>query len=411
MTHRRWCLAIPALSVLSFVVVACTGRGKENSTTDSAVAEKQATANSLTEGPFAFVSNEVSDNISIIDTRTDSVIGTIFVGKRPRGIRASPDRKTVFVALTGSPRGGPGIDESKLPPPDQRFDGIAEIDVATRRLRRILPGGPDPETFDVSADGRTLYVSNEDSATASVLDVATGRVTHRIPVGKEPEGVAISPDGRTVWVTSEAESKVTVIDTKSDSGLTSLATGKRPRNVVFAHDGSKAYVTAEMGGVVNVTDARNFRVVKTITIPGQGEKPMGAALSPDGGRLYVTTGRGGKVAVINTVMDSVVSMVSVGARPWGIAVTPDGRKVYVANGPSNDVSVVDTRTLRVIATIKVGSVPGGIAIIPASKAGQPRTAAIRGDPADTSARRPGVTTGRLPQSHRRLECAAETGDV
>src|SRR6476659_93690 len=36
-----------------------------------------------------------------------------------------------------------GVDESKLPPPDRRADGIAVIDVATLKPERALPGGND----------------------------------------------------------------------------------------------------------------------------------------------------------------------------------------------------------------------------------------------------------------------------
>jgi YVTN family beta-propeller protein len=46
--------------------------------------------------PLVYVSNEGSDNISIVDTHKDSVVSTIFVGKRPRGIRVSPDGKTIL---------------------------------------------------------------------------------------------------------------------------------------------------------------------------------------------------------------------------------------------------------------------------------------------------------------------------
>ena len=77
------------------------------------------------------MSNEIDGTVSVIDTATHQVLQSISVGKRPRGIRSSPDGKTVYVALSGSPMGGPNVDESKLPPPDRRHDGIGVIDVTT----------------------------------------------------------------------------------------------------------------------------------------------------------------------------------------------------------------------------------------------------------------------------------------
>src|SRR5258708_29306334 len=60
------------------------------------------------------VSNEDSGDVSIIDVAREEVTATVPVGKRPRGIKLSPDHKNVFVALSGSAKAGPGVDESKL---------------------------------------------------------------------------------------------------------------------------------------------------------------------------------------------------------------------------------------------------------------------------------------------------------
>ena len=84
------------------------------------------------------------------------------MGKRPRGVKVSHDGKTLYVALSGSPRGGPGVDESKLPPPDRSADGVGVVDLVARKLVRTLPSGQDPESFDLSQDGKHAFVSNEE---------------------------------------------------------------------------------------------------------------------------------------------------------------------------------------------------------------------------------------------------------
>src|SRR4051812_22654 len=58
-------------------------------------------------GFLVCVSNERSDDVTIIDGFSQQVLATIPVGKRPRGIHASPDGKTLFVAVSGSPISGP----------------------------------------------------------------------------------------------------------------------------------------------------------------------------------------------------------------------------------------------------------------------------------------------------------------
>ncbi|MBI3329985.1 MAG: hypothetical protein HYZ81_25165, partial [Nitrospinae bacterium] len=84
--------------------------------------------------PRAYVSNEKSNDLTVIDTETDKVIATVPVGERPRGIRLSPDGKKVYLALGEE-------------------DRIAVVDTATLRVTEKMPAGTDPEAFDVSPDG------------------------------------------------------------------------------------------------------------------------------------------------------------------------------------------------------------------------------------------------------------------
>jgi YVTN family beta-propeller protein len=154
----------------------------------------------------------MSGDLSIIDVDARRTIGRVALGKRPRGIVASPDGRLLYIALSGSPAAGPGVDESTLPPADKAADGIAVFDVAEGRVLRVIRGVSDPETIAVSPDGRSLYVASEDTGRLIVLDAEGGGIRAAIPVGGEPEGVAVSPDGALVYATSEADHMVTVIE-------------------------------------------------------------------------------------------------------------------------------------------------------------------------------------------------------
>lgn len=348
-------------AVATLVLAAC---GKERPALDGradTTAAPPASTGSV--GELAYVTNEDSQNLSVIDTRTDSVVATIAVGTRPRGVKVSPDGRTVYVALSGSPKCPPSMpdEECEKLKADKTKDGIAEVDVIARRVRRVLPGGSDPEQFDITSDGKRLYISNEDAGTASVVDVEKGTIDTTVKVGAEPEGVRISPDGKLVYVTAESDTSIRVLDASSGAVKARIKVGRRPRDVAFTPDGKRAYATAEVGGTVSVIDVANNQVVTTITLP-KDAKPMGVRVSPAGDRVYVATGRGGTVVVIDPATNKIVGSVKVGQRPWGIALTPDGSKLYTANGPSNDVSVVDTKKLQVIKTIPVGKIPWGVAI-------------------------------------------------
>src|SRR4051812_25502195 len=59
------------------------------------------------EGYLIYVTNERSGDLTVIDGETRKPVGTIPVGKRPRGIIASHDGKYLYVALSGSAISGP----------------------------------------------------------------------------------------------------------------------------------------------------------------------------------------------------------------------------------------------------------------------------------------------------------------
>src|SRR5258705_9050000 len=92
---------------------------------------------------LVFVSNERSGDVTVIDGAPDSVVGTFAVGKRPRGIHATPDGRRVFVTLSGSPRMAPGVDESRAPA-DKRADALGVIDPLARKIIHRLHVRSDP---------------------------------------------------------------------------------------------------------------------------------------------------------------------------------------------------------------------------------------------------------------------------
>ncbi len=141
------------------------------------------------DGYQVFVSNEKAGNLTVISGGDFKVVDTIPVGKRPRGIHASPDGKTVYVALSGTPiepppkldaNGNPvfekGHDDDDNVKADKTADGIGLVDAVNRKFLRKIPAGSDPEQFCLSPDGTRIYIANEDVSAATVLDAATGKV-------------------------------------------------------------------------------------------------------------------------------------------------------------------------------------------------------------------------------------------
>ena len=172
--------------------------------------------------PFAYVPNEKSASVSVIDTATDTVVRTLPGGQRPRGIAS--DGRHLFI--------------SEAP-----ADGLVIIDTtATEPTRRIVLG-KSPEGIGMSADRRLIAAAVEESNSVVLIDAATRRKLADIKVrGKNPEHAVFSPDGRWLLVSAEEAEQVDLIDVKARRQVAQIPVGKRPRGIGFTPDGRRAYV-------------------------------------------------------------------------------------------------------------------------------------------------------------------------
>jgi YVTN family beta-propeller protein len=325
-------------------------------------------------GYQVFVSNEKAGTVTVISGDDFKVTASIPVGKRPRGIHASPDGKIIYVALSGTPiEPPPELDTNGNPilkknsddnetKTDKSADGIGLVDVAQKTFLRKIPAGSDPEQFCLSPDGSRIYIANEDVSAATVLNAADGKVLSIIPVTREPEGVGVSPDGKFFYIGCETAGDVFGIDTATFKIIAHLQVHPRPRGVAFSPDGSRAFVTSESSGELNIIDTAQQKIAKVVALP-KGSRPQCIRVSADGKKIYASTGRGGTICVVDPATLEVLNTIKVGQRPWGIAISPDGKFLFAANGPSDDVSVVDLAAEKEIARVKSPGGPWGVEVV------------------------------------------------
>ncbi len=304
--------------------------------------------------PFAYVTNALSNNVSVIDTATNTVVATIPVGNFPLWVEITPDGARAFVTNTNS-------------------NNVSVIDTATNTVVATVPVGSAPQEVAITPDGTRAYVANQSSNNVSVINTATYAVDSTVTVGAGPRGVAITADGARAYVANTGSSSVSVIDTATDTVVATvpLPPGSRPFMVAITPDGAHAYVTNQGplppigSSTVLVIDTATNTVVATVTVENA---PAGVVITLDGTRAYVSNEFSNNVSVIDTATNTVVGdPIPVENFPIGIAITPDGARVYVAHGGStgDKVSVIDTATNTVIATIQAESAPFHVAITPA----------------------------------------------
>ncbi len=355
-------------------------------------------------GQLAYVTNSISDNVSVIDTATNTVAATINVGDSPTAVAVSPNGARAYVTNLGS-------------------DDVSVIDTATNTVLTTIGAGGAPTGVAVTPNGARAYVANSQSGDVSVIDTATNTLLTTIEVGPStsPFAVATSPDGSRIYVslTSGGEgASVAVIDTATNTVSATIGFGPA-FGLAVTPDGSQLYVattdTTDLNAVTVVNTATN--TVSATIDTGANTAPFGVAVTPDGNRVYVSLSGSagtGAVAVIDTATNAISTTINVGEVPLGVAVTPDGSHVYVANNDSGTVSVIDTATNTVSATIGVGGGPAGVAIAAVAMSPSPGLKAQVTSHTPVKVRRKperkAIVIGSLsPGRIVTLECRLETG--
>jgi YVTN family beta-propeller protein len=124
----------------------------------------------------------------------------------------------------------------------------------------------------------SVYVTNCDSNTVSVIDPTNNSAVATINVGACPTGATSNPKGSQVYVTNENDNTVSVIDTSTNTVVNTLEAVSRPFAVTFLPNGKQAYLSNTGSNIVSVIDPQRAVISGSITV---GFGPAGMVLSPD----------------------------------------------------------------------------------------------------------------------------------
>jgi YVTN family beta-propeller protein len=285
--------------------------------------------------PYAYIPNQVSNNVSVIDTSNNRVVASVNVGSYPYGVAVNQNGTKVYVTNQGSYT-------------------VSVINTTTNTVSATVTGFYYPQGVAVRPDGKKVYVANYFGKNVSVIDTATNTITATVKVGDFPNGIAVNSAGTKVYVTNQGNNNISVIDTSNNTVVASVNVEGSPYGVAVSPDGTKVYAALYANGKVSVIDTSNNTVVASVNV---GSTLYNLAVNPEGTKVYVACWLTDKVSVIDTSNNTVVALVNAVNSPYGIAVNPKGTKVYVANYNSNTVSVIDTATNTVTTTVPVGNSP------------------------------------------------------
>lgn len=307
-----------------------------------------------------YTSDQFSNTVSVVDPVTNRLLGVIKLGDPTpmnlsplyrgqllvHGMGFSPDRRTLAVVSIGS-------------------NAVSFIDTATNSVRHTTYVGRSPHEAFFRPDGREVWVSVRGEDYIAVLDGTTYKETGRIPVPNGPGMTIFSPDGKYGYICSSFSPETVVIDTTSKQ-IVGRVKQESPfcPDIAATPDGKQVWLTLKDIGKVMVFDAKPpFAVLKSFAT-GAITNHVNIAKTPRGQFAYVTVGTENVVKVFRTDNFAQIATTPVGALPHGLWPSGDGSRIYVGLENDDAVTAIDTATNKVIATIPIGQGPQGVAYVP-----------------------------------------------
>jgi DNA-binding beta-propeller fold protein YncE len=246
--------------------------------------------------------------------RVDLVIGT---GQdRTHMVIVSSDQKTLFTTNVSS-----------------ATVSILEQFTVTRR------GGPPPGTPPPGAAGRGAV------GRAAAPPAATDWRVTVVPVGMGAEGFDLSPDGRELWVANAQGGSVSIVNVAKKAAETVSVRFRSANRLKFTPDGKYALISDLGGTEVIVMDAATRQEIKRIDVGGGA---AGIQMSPDGSRAFAAVGSLNGVAIIDLKTLAMTGRIATGPGPDG---WPGSLEVGDGAAPSRDVMA---KTIKILCVHGLG---------------------------------------------------------
>jgi YVTN family beta-propeller protein len=246
-----------------------------------------------------------SNSVTFIDTATNAVKQTTYVGRSPHEAFFTPDGKEVWVTVRGE-------------------DYVAVLDGQSfeEKSRIKVPAGPGMQIF--SPDGKYGYVCSSFNPETVVIRVADHQIVGHVKQDSPfCPNIAATPDGKQVWLTLKDVGRTMVFDAQPPfSVLKSIETGPITNHVNIVHNANGTFAYVTVGGLNEVKVFRTDDFSQTATIR-VGKLPHGVWPSGDGSRVYVGLENADGIAAIDTITNRLIATSPVGQAPQAIAYVPN----------------------------------------------------------------------------------------
>ncbi|HHT9116574.1 MAG TPA: YncE family protein, partial [Candidatus Wunengus californicus] len=228
-----------------------------------------------------YVSNLGAHEIGVIDVKSQKLIKTIYIGNAH--ILASLNLDKRLSEINGIANPTITLDGRYLYAADGDSNQVAVIDTRTDNVVRTIPVGQNPWRAYMSPDGTKAVVPNNDDQTVTVIDVKTHKVITTFPGGEGMTGINFVNGGKKAYIISQPESALYVIDMEKYRELKRIKFGEglMLETATTTPDGKTVYLACSTNNSVYIIDGITDNYTR---IPDVGLSPW--AVEIIGGNSY-----------------------------------------------------------------------------------------------------------------------------
>jgi YVTN family beta-propeller protein len=305
--------------------------------------------------PILYVANSQGDDVTVIDLPTQKVIATIKVGPIVHGVCAPADGRHAYVTI-----------ESE--------HALKVVDTKTNTVTGTIQLPGQPNECAATSDGHYVVVpllAPQNSAV--VVDTTQNKIIKTFEV-RHPHNCFTPEGGSNTIVYCEARDNYFIrrIDLSKMEITNDVKVAGDPRPFIVTPDEKTLYTALSGLHGLAVVDMVH-QTMSQFTLPPMPwmsckvEPPNtpvhGIALTADGKKLWITSVADSGIYIYDIATKKLGKKITVGECPNWISMSRDGKYATVSNADTDDASILDAHSGKEIARVKVGKAPKRLLVI------------------------------------------------
>jgi YVTN family beta-propeller protein len=305
-------------------------------------------------GGDMFVSAYGGNNVSIVNTSTDTVLASISTyrlgGLGPLGLVVDPVTGNVYTLNEG--------DELTAPT-------STEISPSSHAAIDTISLATNPRGFTYEAAGNSLVVGNAGGNNTYFLNASTYAVDRETAAGRNPEFTAYDGATGTTYTLDPTSDNVTAVNAAGQPiASIPIGVGVEVQSMVFNSFDGDLYVASEAGNVTVINGSTNTHLPEILL---HAMEPWGSAYDSHNHDVYVANYESKNVSVIGP-SNTVIRSISVGNNPISVAFDSENDTIWVANVGSANVTVINDTSQSPVTSVPLSTSPNLLEYDPANNA-------------------------------------------